>query len=382
MALCVPDKLPGVGTTIFSVMSKLAMERGAINLSQGFPDFPIDARLSELVHAAMKAGHNQYAPMPGLPALREAIAAKVSRLHGPNYDPGAEITITAGATQAIFTAVGAVVQPGDEVIIVDPAYDCYAPAVELFGGVPVHVRLGNDMKFDVAAVRSAISPRTRMLMVNTPHNPAGTILRRADMEAIGGLLRGTDILLLSDEVYEHLVYDGEPHASAIHWQELRERAFVVFSFGKVFHATGWKMGYVLAPARLMESFRKVHQFNVFSVHTPAQYALAQYLREPEHYEGLPAFFQAKRDRFATGLRASRFRPLPCQGSYFQITDFSDISKEDDLVFAKRLAVEHGVAAIPLSPFYKDPPPGQRLLRFCFAKQDATLDAAIAKLCAI
>lgn len=382
MLLTVPDKLPRAGITIFSVMSKLAQECGAINLSQGFPDFPIDAELGELVHAAMKAGHNQYAPMSGLPALREAIAAKVSRLHGHGYDPETEITVTAGATQGVFTAVGAVVQPRDEVIIVDPAYDCYAPAVELFGGIPVHVRLGSDMKLDAAAVRSAISPRTRMLMLNTPHNPAGTILRDADMHAIADMLRGTDILLLSDEVYEHLVYDGEPHTSAIRYPDLRERAFVVFSFGKVFHATGWKMGYVLAPARLMESFRKVHQFNVFSVHTPAQHALAEYLREPRHYEGLAAMFQAKRDRFAKGLRASRFRPLPCHGSYFQTVDFSAISKEDDLVFAKRMAMEHGVAAIPLSPFYKDPPPDQKLLRFCFAKQDATLDSAIAKLCAI
>lgn len=376
------SKLPRVGTTIFTVMSKLAQEHGAINLSQGFPDFPIDEALSDLVHAAMKAGHNQYAPMPGLPALREAIAEKVERLYGFAYDPDGEVTVTSGGTQAIFTALGAVVQPGDEVIIVDPAYDCYAPTVELFGGRPVHVRLGSDMKFDAAAVRRAITPRTRMLMINTPHNPAGTILRDADMRAIADMLRDTDILLLSDEVYEHLVFDGEPHASVIRYPGLRERAFVVFSFGKVFHTTGWKMGYVLAPKRIMAEFRKVHQFNVFSANTPIQHALAEYLKDPLHYETVPGFYEEKRDRFVIGLRASRFEPLVCEGSYFQLADYRGISDEPDTEFAKRLTREHGVAAIPISVFYKDPPADQRILRFCFAKQDETLDNAIEKLCAI
>ncbi|MBK7384149.1 MAG: methionine aminotransferase [Flavobacteriales bacterium] len=376
------SKLPRAGTTIFTVMSKLAQECGAINLSQGFPDFPIDPKLSDLVNAAMKAGHNQYAPMPGLPALREAIASKVERLYGFNYDPDTEVTVTAGGTQAIFTALGAVVQSGDEVIIVDPAYDCYAPTVELFGGVPVHVRLGNDMKFDTDAVKAAINPRTRMLMINTPHNPAGTILRDADMRRIAEMLRGTDIILLSDEVYEHLVFDGERHASAINYPELRERAFVIFSFGKVFHATGWKMGYALAPKELMAEFRKVHQFNVFSVNTPIQHALAAYMREPTNYEDVPAFYQAKRDRFAAGMMNSRFNLLLCEGSYFQTADYSAISNEGDLDFATRVTKEFGVATIPLSPFYKDPPTDLRLLRFCFAKQDATLDAAIEKLCRI
>lgn len=374
------SKLPRAGTTIFSVMSKLAQECGAINLSQGFPDFPVDAKLIAMVDEAMRSGHNQYAPMPGLPTLREAIAAKVERLYGHCYNAGSEITITAGATQAIFTIIGAVVHPGDEVVIVDPAYDCYAPSVELFGGKPVHVRSGSDMRFDVHAVEAAITPRTRMLMINTPHNPAGTILRDADMRAIAALLHGTDIMLLSDEVYEHLVFDGEAHASSIQYAELRERAFVVFSFGKVFHATGWKTGYVLAPRDLMAEFRKAHQFNVFSVNTPVQHALAKYLADPANYGGVPAFFQAKRDRFAAGLRGSRFRLLPCEGSYFQIADYGAISGEGDFAFAQRLAREHGVAAIPLSPFYKEPPEHQRLLRFCFAKQDSTLDAAIEKLC--
>ncbi|MFZ1687518.1 MAG: methionine aminotransferase [Flavobacteriales bacterium] len=376
------SKLPQVGTTIFTVMSKLAAECGAINLSQGFPDFPIDEKLSSLVHAAMSAGHNQYAPMPGLPALREAIASKVNRLYNFSYDPETEVTVTAGGTQAIFTALGAIVQPGDEVVIVDPAYDCYSPTVELFGGIPVHVRLGADMKFDADAVQRAITPRTRMLMINTPHNPAGTILRDADMKRIADMLRGTDIILLSDEVYEHLVFDGEPHASAINYPGLRDRAIVIFSFGKVFHTTGWKMGYALAPKELMTEFRKVHQFNVFSANTPIQHALNAYLREPTNYENVPAFYQAKRDRFARGMRASRFKLLPCEGSYFQTADYSAISNEGDMTFAQRVTREFGVATIPLSPFYNDPPVDQRILRFCFAKQDATLDEAIEKLCAI
>lgn len=381
MAVKLQSKLPHVGTTIFSVMSKLAQETGTINLSQGFPDFPMDEQLGELVHAAIKAGHNQYAPMPGIMPLRETIAAKVERLYGHAYNPEAEVTITAGATQAIFTIMATAVRPGDEVIIVDPAYDCYAPAVALFGGTAVHVRLGADMQFDADAVQQALTPRTRMLVINTPHNPAGTILRAADMRRIEDMLHGTDILLLSDEVYEHLVFDGEPHASAIARPGLRERAFVVFSFGKVFHATGWKLGYVLAPKVLMAEFRKVHQYNVFSVHTPAQHALAAYLKDPGHYDSLPRSFQAKRDRFLIGLRASAFEPLPCEGSYFLLADYSRISDEPDLAFAQRLAKDHGVAAIPLSPFYNEPT-GQRILRFCFAKQDETLDNAIEKLCMI
>lgn len=380
--MAIQSKLPHVGTTIFTVMSKLAQECGAINLSQGFPDFPIDSTLIDLVDKAMRAGHNQYAPMPGLPVLREAIAAKTQRLYGFSYDPETEVTVTSGGTQAIFTAIGAVVLPGDEVIIIDPAYDCYAPTVELFGGRPVHVRLGADMKFDAGAVKASITPRTRMLMINTPHNPAGTILRDADMRRIADMLRGTDIILLSDEVYEHLVFDGEPHASAINYPELRDRAFVIFSFGKVFHATGWKMGYAMAPKALMAEFRKVHQFNVFSANTPMQHALAACMQEPSHYMNVPAFYQAKRDRFAEGMRNSRFKLLPCEGSYFQTADYSAISNEDDRAFAERVAREFGVATIPLSPFYKEPPPEQRLLRFCFAKQDATLDAAIEKLCRI
>jgi methionine transaminase len=380
--MAILSKLPNVGTTIFTVMSKLAQECGAINLSQGFPDFPIDEGLIELVEKAMRDGHNQYAPMSGLPSLRETIAAKVQRLYGFGYDPETEITVTAGGTQAIFTALGAVVLPGDEVIIVDPAYDCYAPTVELFGGRPVHVRLGSEMKFDADAVQRAITLRTRLLMINTPHNPAGTILRDADMQRIAAMLRGTNIMLMSDEVYEHLVFDAEQHASVVRYPELRERAFVVFSFGKVFHVTGWKMGYVLAPKELMAEYRKVHQFNVFSVNTPMQHALAAYLKDPVNYEGVSSFYEDKRDRFVIGMRTSRFEPLACEGSYFQLADYSRISDEPDTAFAKRLATEFGVAAIPLSPFYKEPPPGQRIIRFCFAKENGTLDNAIEKLCAI
>lgn len=380
--LRIQSKLPHVGTTIFTVMSRLAQECGAINLSQGFPDFPIDEELCALVDDAMRAGHNQYAPMPGLPALREAIVSKVQRLYGSGYDAETEVTVTAGGTQAIFTALGAVVRPGDEVIIIDPAYDCYAPTVELFGGTPVHVRLGSDMRFDADAVRSAITPRTRMLMINTPHNPAGTILRDTDMKRIVEMLHGTEILLLSDEVYEHLVFDGETHATAMRYPELRQRTYVVFSFGKVFHATGWKMGYVLAPKELMAEFRKVHQFNVFSVNTPMQVAIAAYLADPVHYEQVSPMYQAKRDRFRLGLGGTKFKALACEGSYFQVAEYGAISDLPDVEFAQWLTREHGVAGIPLSPFYKDPPSGQRLIRFCFAKQDATLDAAIERLCRI
>ncbi len=376
------DKLPLVGTTIFATMGQLASETGAINLSQGFPDFAMDPDLIAAVEMAMRAGFNQYAPMPGVPTLREAIADKVNISHGVRYDPNSEITITAGGTQAIFTALAALVTQGDEVIIIDPAYDCYAPTVTLFGGTPVHVSLDADMRFDADAVSAAITSRTRMLMINTPHNPGGRILRDADMQRIAGLLRHTNIILLSDEVYEHIIYDGEEHASVVKYPALQERSIVIYSFGKTFHGTGWKIGYALAPAPLMKLFRKVHQFNVFSVNTPVQHALATYMGDPAKYDDLPAFYQAKRDRFARGMAASRFKLLPCEGSYFQVADYSAISEENDVAFAERLVRVHGVAAIPLSPFYQRPPEGQRLLRFCFAKQERTLELAVNELCAI
>jgi methionine aminotransferase len=378
----VRGKLPDVGTTVFSVMSALAQEVGAINLSQGFPDFPVDPELIEGVARAMRDGHNQYAPMPGVPVLREAIADRVERTYGVRYSPVSEVTVTAGATQAIFTALAAIIHEGDEAVIIDPAYDCYAPAVTLFGGRAVHVPLGTGMRLDHDRLRAALTPRTRVLIINTPHNPAGTVMDGGDMRAIAAMLDGTDILLVSDEVYEQLIFDGRQHASAILYPELRARAFVVFSFGKVFHATGWKMGYVLAPEALTAAFRKVHQYNVFSVNTPMQHAMAGYLDRNADPGTLSRIYPRKRDRFATGLAASRFRLLPCEGSYFQLVDYSAISDLPDMEFATLLARAHGVAAIPLSPFYADVPDGQRLLRLCFAKQDATLDAAIDRLCRI
>jgi methionine aminotransferase len=376
------DKLPHFGTTIFTVMTALANEVGAINLSQGFPDFPVDRRLIDLVNEAMLQGHNQYAPMPGVPALREGISGKIERSYGIHYDPASEITITAGGTQAIFTALAAIVHPGDEVIIIDPAYDCYRPAVELFGGKPVHVPLDHEMRFDAAAVEAAITPRTRVLMINSPHNPGGRLLRHEDMLSIERMLRDRNIILISDEVYEHITFDGQKHRSAMLYPDLKERAIIIYSFGKTFHATGWKIGYAVAPAALMKLFRKVHQFNVFSVNTPVQHALTNYIAEQTSFDEHATFYQAKRDQFLLGLKNSRFVPLPCEGSYFMVADYSAISNMDDLSFAKWLAREHKVAAIPLSPFYKYPPTDLRLVRFCFAKQETTLNAALERLCAI
>ncbi len=376
------SRLPEVGTTIFTVMSALAREVGAINLSQGFPDFPIDPELADRVDAAIRAGHNQYAPMTGIPELRSAIAAKIRRTYGVPCDPDTQVNVTAGATQAVFTAIGTVARPGDEVIVLDPAFDSYAPAIRLFGATPVHVPLSAGMEFGedaAAALEAAITSRTRLLLLNSPHNPSGRILRQAELDRIAGIVGSTGAFVLSDEVYEHIVFDGEEHASVLAHPELAERSFAVFSFGKVFHATGWKMGYAVAPPTLMAEFRKAHQFNVFCVNTPAQHALAGYLADPAHWEGLPAFYQRKRDRFREGLRSSRFRLLPCEGSYFQMADYGAVSDLPDVAFAEWLTREHGVATIPLSPFYRDPPEGQRLIRFCFGKEDATLDAAIERL---
>jgi len=376
-----PTKLPKVGTTIFTVMSQLAAEHGAVNLGQGFPDFPVPQRLVDELDAAMRAGHNQYAPMTGVPVLRQAIAGKALRCYGAQVDPDAEITVTSGATEAIFNAIHAVVRPGEEVIVLDPAYDCYEPAIDLAGARAVHVPL-DPLTFavDWDRVRAAISPRTRLLMVNSPHNPSGAMFSADDMHALADLLRGTDILLLSDEVYEHIVFDGRRHESVLRWPELRERAFVVSSFGKTYHCTGWKIGYAIAPPALTAEFRKVHQYNVFCTFAPAQHAFAAMIRdEPEHDEQLGAFYQAKRDRFREQLLGTRLKPLPVPGGYFQLVDYSAVSDLPDHEFVKWLTVEKGVAAIPLSPFYESPPPGQRLARLCFAKNDATLDAAIERL---
>ena len=377
----IETKLPKVGTTIFTVMSQLAAEHGAVNLGQGFPDFSVPSRLVDELDRAMREGHNQYAPMTGIASLRQAIATKTERVYGHRPDTDAEITVTSGATEAIFNAIHAVVRPGDEVIVLDPAYDCYEPAIDLAGARAVHVPL-DPATFapDWQRVKDAISPRTRMLMINSPHNPSGAMLSAADMETVAALLRDTGIFLLSDEVYEHIVFDGVRHESALLYPELRERAFVISSFGKTYHCTGWKIGYCIAPPVLSAEFRKVHQYNVFCTFAPAQHAFAAMLdAEPEHYEQLGAFYQAKRDRFRAQLQGTKLRPPPVPGGYFQLADYSAVSDLDDFEFCRWLTTEKGVTAIPLSPFYETPPPGQRLVRLCFAKNDATLDAAIERL---
>jgi methionine transaminase len=373
------SRLPQVGTTIFTVMSALAQKHGAVNLGQGFPDFDCDPALVEAVHQAMRSGLNQYPPMAGVPELREAVAAKVATLYGRSYDPGTEITITAGATQAIFTAALAVVHPGDEVIVLDPCYDSYDPNIQLAGGVAVHVPLSaGTFAPDFAAIAAAITPRTRAIIVNTPHNPSATVWSAEHMEQLAQLLRGTDIVVIGDEVYEHMVFDGAAHQSVARWPELAARSFVVSSFGKTYHVTGWKIGYVAAPAALTAEFRKVHQFNVFTVNTPMQYALAHILSEPAHHLNLPAFYQRKRDLFRAGLAQSRLRLLPSQGSYFQCVDYSAVSDLSEPEFCRWLTTEIGVAAIPLSAFYQGGR-DQKLARLCFAKKDETLQLALDRL---
>ncbi|PYD86757.1 methionine aminotransferase [Pseudomonas syringae pv. pisi] len=375
------SRLPQVGTTVFTQMSQLALEHDAVNLGQGFPDFACDPKLVELVAEAMRAGHNQYAPMTGMPVLRQAIAAKIEATYGHRYDANTEITVTVGASQAIHTAILAVVHPGDEVIVIEPAYDCYAPAIALAGGVVAPVA----MRFDEAGfsvpwdeVAAAVTPRTRMIVVNTLHNPTGTILRQADLDALAAIVDGTSILVLSDEVYEHMVYDGEPHASVSRDPRLAERAFVVSSFGKAFHVTGWKIGHVAAPAALMTEFRKVHQYNVFCVTAPMQHAIAAYLQDPAPWRDLPAFYQAKRDLFRAGLAGSRFTLLPSDGTYFQCVRYDAVSDLSEADFARWLTTEIKVAAIPVSAFYGQPKES-RVVRFCFAKKDATLQLALERL---
>ena len=372
-----------VDTTIFSVMSRLAAECGAVNLSQGFPDFQAEPALFDAMHRHMLAGHNQYAPMAGMPELRQAIVDKVATLYGPRFDVESEVTVTAGATQAIFTAIAAFVRPGDEVVVFEPVYDSYVPAIETVGGKAVFARLQfPDYAPDWAQVRRLITPRTRMIIVNSPHNPSGTVWSQADMLRLQELLAPTDVLLLSDEVYEHMVYDGARHESAARYPGLAARAFVVSSFGKTFHVTGWKVGYVAAPADLMAEFRKVHQFNVFTVNTPMQHGLAHYLEDPAPYLGLPAFYQRKRDLFRAGLAGTQFRMRAAQGTYFQCADYAALKlPERDLGeadFCQWLTTEIGVAAIPLSAFYGNGLE-QKLIRFCFAKQDQTLQSALASL---
>lgn len=374
-------KLPKVGTTIFTVMSALASEKGAVNLGQGFPDFHCDPALVDAVTRAMQDGLNQYPPMAGVLPLREAIADKVERLYGHRYDPVSEITVTAGATQGILTSVLCAVHPGDEVIVIEPVYDCYVPAIELAGGVPVFVQMevgaaGYSIPWD--KVSAAVTPKTRMIMVNTPHNPTGSVMRASDVAALADIVRGTDILILSDEVYEHMVFDGQPHESLARHPELAERSFINSSFGKTYHVTGWKVGYVAAPAALTAEFRKVHQFNVFTVNTPVQFGLAQYMTDPAPYLNLPAFYQAKRDFFRAGLANTRFRLLPSDGTYFQCVDYSTISDMSEADFSMWLTREIGVAAIPVSAFYSEPRESG-VVRFCFAKKEETLQLALDRL---
>ena len=373
------SRLPRVGTTIFTVMSKLAADLGAINLSQGFPDFDCDPALVDAVAKHMREGRNQYAPMQGVPALRQAIAAKYRLFHERRYDPDADVTVTSGGTEAIFDAVTCVAGPGDEVIVLEPCYDCYVPAIELSGATPVVVALKlPDYSVDWSALEAAVTPRTRVIVINTPHNPTGATMTRDDSERLKALVRGTDILIVSDEVYEHIIFDGAQHQSMARHQELAERSFIVGSFGKTYHVTGWKVGYVVAPSALSAELRKVHQFVTFSTNTPVQHALAEMMADPASLRALGPFYQAKRDLFLRLMEGSRFRPLPCRGSYFQLMDYSAITDESDADFAVRLTREFGVASIPTSPFlYESSAP--RVLRFCFAKKEETLRAAAERL---
>ena len=375
----VTSRLPQVGTTIFTVMSALALQHDAVNLGQGFPDFDCDPRLLDAVNDAMRQGLNQYPPMAGVPVLREAVATKIATLYGHAYDPASEITITAGATQAILTAILALVHPGDEVIVLDPCYDSYEPNIVLAGGVAVHVPLTpGSFAPDFARIAAAMTPRTRAIVVNTPHNPSATVWSAADMQRLAELLRPTDVVLIADEVYEHMVFDGQRHESVARLPELAARSFVVSSFGKTYHVTGWKVGFVAAPAALMAEFRKVHQFNVFTVNTPMQHGLASFMADASRHLDLPAFYQRKRDLFRGGLAQTRFKLLPSTGSYFQCVDYSAISYLSEEAFCRWLTAEVGVAAIPVSAFYQG---GfeQRLARFCFAKKDQTLNRALERL---
>jgi methionine aminotransferase len=375
----IASRLPNVGTTIFTVMSALAQEHGAVNLGQGFPDFDCDPRLVDAVDHAMRSGLNQYPPMAGVPVLREAVAAKIEAMYGHRYDPTTEVTITAGATQAIITAVLAIVHPGDEVIVLDPCYDSYEPSIELANATTVHVPLTpGTFEPDFERLGAAITPRTRAIIVNTPHNPSATIWSAAQMRQLADLLRGTEIVVIADEVYEHMVYDGAAHQSVARLPELAQRSFVISSFGKTYHVTGWKVGYAAAPAPLMAEFRKVHQFNVFTVNTPMQHGLAAFMGEASHHLGLSAFYQRKRDLFRAGLAATRLRALEARGSYFQCVDYSAVSALPEADFCRWLTTEIGVAAIPLSAFYQG---GfeQRIARLCFAKRDETLQLALQRL---
>ena len=377
----ITTKLPKVGTTIFSVMSQLATQHKAINLGQGFPDFDGPQALRDALTAAMNSGKNQYAPMTGVPKLREQIALKTEKLYGRKVSADTEITVTSGATEALFAAIAAVVHSGDEVIVLDPCYDSYEPAIELSGGRAVHVPLRlPDFSVDWQRVKDAVTPRTRMILINSPHNPSGAVLDTTDLETLAGIVRDSGIFVLSDEVYEHIIFDGLAHQSVLRHAELAARSFVISSFGKTYHCTGWKVGYCIAPPQLSAEFRKVHQYLTFCTFSPAQWAFADMLEtDPQHYLELPAFYQAKRDRFRALLAPSKFKLLPVRGAYFQLVDYSALKNTDDLNFCEWLVREAGVAAIPVSAFYETPPDA-RLIRLCFAKSDATLAAAAERLC--
>lgn len=376
------SKLPGTGTSIFAVMSALAGEYKAINLSQGFPDFEVSPVLIDKIHHFMQKGYNQYAPMAGVPILRKNIAAKVKEMYGTDYDPDREITITAGGTQAIFTVISAMVREGDEVIIFEPAYDSYAPSVRLQGGMVKYAVLQPpDYTIDWDIVTRLVTSRTRMIIINSPHNPTGSVLKPYDLERLEILATTRDIVVLSDEVYEHLIFEGIRHESVCRYPGLRQRSFMIGSFGKTFHATGWKIGYVLAPENLMEEFRKVHQFNVFAVNTPIQYAIAEFMEDKKNYRHLGQFYQKKRDFLVKELRGSRFQIIPCYGTYFQVLNYENISDEPEMDFAVRLTKDHGVATIPISSFYHHGA-NNHTLRICFAKKEETLAQAASILCMI
>ena len=375
----ISSKLPRVGTTIFSTMSKLAMEHNAINLSQGFPDFECPQALVTAVNTAMKEGHNQYAPMPGVMRLREMIAEKTEELYGAKYNPETEITVTAGATQAIYTAISASIREGDEVIIFEPAYDCYEPAIELNGGKTIYLQLqAPDYTINWNEVKKRVNHHTRMIIINSPHNPCGSILTAEDMKTLEKITKNTEIIILADEVYEHIIFDGHRHESMAKYPNLASRSFIISSFGKTFHTTGWKVGYCLAPKELMTEFRKVHQFNVFCVNTPMQYGIAEFLKNKSHYNDLGPFYQAKRDTFNKLLEGSRFSFVASPGTYFQLLSYEQITKEKDADYAIRLIKENGLASIPISVFYHKPI-FDNMLRFCFAKRDETLEKAAAIL---
>jgi methionine aminotransferase len=378
----ISSKLPDVGLSIFAVMTRLAQEHGAINLSQGFPDFAVHPQLRALVSEAMSAGHNQYAPMPGLPELREAISTKVEALYRHHYEPENEITITSGATEAIFAALTAIVRPGDEVVVFEPAFDVYVPAIRLNGGIPVFIKMRPpDYRIDWDQVHHVLSPRTRALIVNTPHNPTGTVLTDDDLAALRRVVTDTGVFIVSDEVYEHIIFDGLKHLGVARYPDLAARSYVISSFGKTYHTTGWKVGYCLAPEELTRELRRIHQYLTFATSTPMQWAYARFLQQRERYLELPAFYQDKRDLFLRLLQGSRFTALPCRGTFFVMLDYRRASDEDDVAFARRLTVEHGVAAIPPSVFYHDRA-DHHVLRVCFAKHDETLEEAARRLCRI